>query len=315
MSKVGVIIPCYGSMYTIRPVVEDILRNTAEMYSVRIILVNDNSPDGVWREIVKLCEDYSNVIGINLSRNFGQQSARMAAIPYVEGEYIVFMDDDGQHDPAYIPAMINKLEEGYDIVYASFEKKEQAKWKSAGSDFHQFSSEWLEEKPKGIRTSSFFVVRRYIVNELKNYPSPSPIIFGYLMKTTQNIATIPVPHKARIQGASGYNFQKLIQLWVNAVTSFSIVPLRLSSCLGFVSAGIGMVAMVVVVARKILQPEIAAGYTSIIAVFLFFSGIMLLMIGLLGEYLGRMFMTINHVPQYVIKEVICNQFEGDKNNV
>lgn len=313
MKNVDVIIPCYGSAYTIRPVVEDILQNMARMFSVRIILANDHSPDEVWSEIKKLCKDYPNVIGINLARNFGQQSARMAAITYVNGEYIVFMDDDGQHDSAYIPNMIEKLEEGYDIVYASFEQKKQAKWKSLGSDFHQISSEWLEEKPKGIHTSSFFVVRRYIVNELKKYPSSSPFIFGYLMKTTQNIADISVPHKKRIQGRSGYTLMGLIRLWMNAVTSFSVVPLRCSSCLGFISAGFGMMGIVVVVARKILHPEIAAGYTSIIAIILLFAGIMLLMVGLLGEYLGRMFMTINHVPQYVIKEVIYNCSEEQEN--
>ena len=303
MKKVDVIIPCYRSETTIGPVVDSIISSLSDDFQARIILTNDCSPDGVWKKICDLCNKYDNVIGINLSRNFGQQSARMAAMIYTEGDYVVFMDDDGQHDPEYIPKMIEKMDEGFDIVYASFETKKQAKWKTLGSDFHQITSEWFEEKPHGIRISSFFVVRGYIGNELKKYPSPSPVIFGYLMKTTQNIACIPVPHKARIEGTSGYTFTKLMKLWINAVTSFSVVPLRLSSYLGFFSAAVGMLTFIVIVVRKLIHPEIAAGYTSTIAVILLFSGIVLLILGLIGEYIGRMFMTINCVPQFVIKEV------------
>lgn len=309
MSRVDVIIPCYNSMYSIRTVVEGILENLSEKYDVRVLLTNDSSPDDVWNEIQKLCFEHANVIGINLSRNFGQQAARMAAMKYVEGEYVVFMDDDGQHDPKNIADLIDKIEEGFDIVYASFEQKKQARWKTLGSDFHQITSEWLEEKPKGVRISSFFVVRRYIIDQLKQYSSPSPVIFGYLMKTTQNIGSVTVPHNARIEGTSGYTLKKLMKLWLNAVTSFSIVPLRFSSYLGFASAAFGIFALIVVVIRKILYPRIAAGYTSTIAIILLFAGIVLLMLGLLGEYMGKMFMTINNVPQYVIKEII-NEKEG-----
>jgi len=315
MKKIDIIIPCYGSKNTIRPVVEKIFNSLKGLYNAKIILANDCSPDGVWEEITSLCKEYQQVIGINLARNFGQQAARMAAIEYVQGEYVVFMDDDGQHDSDYIPALIEKIEEGFDIVYASFEKKKQAKWKTLGSNFHQFTSELLEEKPKGVRISSFFAVRRYIIEELKNYPSPSPVILGYLMKSTQNIASISVPHKDRINGKSGYTLRKLIKLWLNAATSFSIVPLRISSYLGFVSAGIGIVALIIIVIRKLIHPEIAAGYTSIIAVILLFAGILLLMMGLIGEYLGRVFMTVNHVPQYVIKEVANIDKKGDVKNV
>lgn len=312
MKNIDIIIPCYGSKNTIRPVVEGIFKTLDGLYNTRIILTNDCSPDRVWDEITDLCKDNQHIVGINLSRNFGQQAARMAAMEYVQGEYVVFMDDDGQHDSDFIPAMINKIDEGFDIVYADFEEKKQAKWKTFGSNFHQLTSEWLEEKPKGVHTSSFFIVKRYLVEELRKYPSPSPVIFGYLMKMTQNITSIPVPHKARINGRSGYTLRKLIKLWLNAVTSFSVVPLRVSSYLGFLSAGIGIVALIIIVIRKLIHPEIAAGYTSTIAVILLFAGILLLMMGLVGEYIGRMFMTVNHVPQYVIKEVVGNKEKGDK---
>ncbi len=313
MKKLDVIIPCYNSQHTIRTVVDGILKATEERFDTRILLSNDHSPDDVWNEIKMLCMEHQNVIGIDLARNFGQQSARMAAIHFVEGDYVVFMDDDGQHDSEYIPKLVEKLDEGYDIVYASFEYKKQAKWKSLGSDFRQITSEWLEEKPKGIHTSSYFVVKRYIVDELKKYPSPSPIIFGYLMKITQNISSVPVPHMARLQGKSGYNLKKLVRLWLNAATSFSVVPLRLASYLGFLSSGIGIAALAIIVVRKLLYPQIAAGYTSTIAVILLFFGIVLIMLGLTGEYIGRMFMTINCVPQYVIKEVVWNKGEEIKN--
>ena len=311
MKNIDVIIPCYNSMHSVKEVVEGIIDNLCGEYQVRILLVNDYSPDNVWEEIRKLCEKHSNVVGINLSRNSGQQSARMAAMAYVEGDYVVFMDDDGQHDSQYISKLIEKLEEGFDIVYATFEKKEQARWKSWGSNFHQVTAEWLEDKPKGIKTSSFFVVRRYIVDQQKEYISPSPVIFGYLMKTTQNIASVPVPHKERIQGRSGYTLKKLMHLWLNAATSFSVVPLRFSSYLGFTSAAVGIVFLIIIVIRKMIYPQIAAGYTSTIAVVLLFSGIVLLMLGLIGEYLGKLFMAVNKVPQFVIKEVINNKERED----
>lgn len=304
MSRIDVIIPCYNSMHSIRTVVEGILENLSEKHNVRVLLTNDNSPDRVWDEIQKLCLEHTNIIGINLSRNFGQQAARMAAMKYVEGEFIVFMDDDGQHDSKYIQNLIEKIEEGFDIVYASFEKKKQARWKTLGSGFHQITAEWFEEKPKGIHTSSFFIVRRYIVDQLKEYTSPSPVLFGYLMKTTQNIGCVTVPHNSRIEGTSGYTLKKLIRLWLNAVTSFSIVPLKFSSYLGFLSATIGIFALTIIVIKKLVYPQIPTGYTSTIAVILLFDGIILLILGLIGEYLGKMFMTINNVPQYVIKDVL-----------
>ena len=255
----------------------------------------------------------SGTVKMTLLTPLGQRRVvvRRATIVIADAD-VVFMDDDGQHDSSFIPAMINKIDEGFDIVYADFEEKKQAKWKTFGSNFHQLTSEWLEEKPKGVHTSSFFVVKRYLVEELKKYPSPSPVIFGYLMKMTQNITSIPVPHKTRINGRSGYTLKKLIKLWLNAVTSFSVVPLRVSSYLGFLSAGIGIVALIIIVIRKLLHPEIAAGYTSTIAVILLFAGILLLMMGLVGEYIGGMFMTVNHVPQYVIKEVVGDKKKGDK---
>lgn len=306
MTKIDVVIPCYNSMHTITPVVEGIFRALPEQFTSKVILVNDCSPDDVWEQIQTLCSRYQNVTGINLSRNYGQQSARMAALSYVDGDYVVFMDDDGQHDPTYIKDLIAKLEDGYDIVYAAFEAKQQARWKTLGSSFHQLTAEWLEEKPKGISTSSFFVVRRYVVDALRKYPSPTPLIFGYLMKTTQNVASIPVPHRSRIQGRTGYTLKKLFDLWLNAVTSFSVVPLRFASYIGLFSAIVGMLALCYIVARKLLEPTIAAGYTSIVAVVLLFAGIILLMLGLIGEYIGRMFMAINCVPQYVVKNVIVS---------
>lgn len=304
MKQISVIIPCYNSEHTIRNVAEGILAHTKGRYLAKIILVNDCSSDHVWDEIRSLGELHKNVIGLSLSRNFGQQSARMAALPYVEGDYVVFMDDDGQHAPAGIISLIEKLEEGYDIVYAAFEKKEQHLWRTLGSNFNRATTEWFAEKPKGIRTSSFFATRKFVVDALADYQSPAPFVFGYLMKTTQNIASVPLAHHERVYGKSGYSLKKLIRLWVTGAVSFSTVPLRLSSIFGFVSAFAGIIGLIVIVIRKLLRPEIPAGYTSMLAVVLLFAGIILLMLGLIGEYIGRMFMTMNHVPQYVVKEKI-----------
>lgn len=302
MKKISVIIPCYNSEKSIQEVVQGIVKATEGIFEMQVILVNDGSVDCVWNKIQEICKRYPSVIGLSLSRNYGQQSARMAALPYLTGEYVVFMDDDGQHDAAYIKRLVDKLEEGYDIVYAYFKKKKEPKFRIWGSDFTRKMVNFITDRPKNVHGSSFFVVRRYVVDELQNYHSPAPVLLGYFMKITKNITEIEVEHHERIYGKSGYSFKTLVNLWMDMFTSFSVIPLRIASMLGFLFSCLGMLIGVAYVIRKLLYPLVPVGYTSLISVILFSSGMLMLMLGMLGEYIGRIFIVLNDVPQYVVKE-------------
>lgn len=286
-----------------------------ERYSLQIILINDSSKDNVWNVIKDICRNHKHVIGLSLSRNFGQQSARMAALPYVDGGYIVFMDDDGQHDPKDIPKLIEKIEEGYDIVYAYFRHKKESLFRKIGSDFARKTVDFIMGKPKEVHQSSFFVVRRFVIDELKNYHSPTPVILGYFMQITKNIAEVELEHHERIDGRSGYTLSKLIRLWMNLFTSFSVVPLRMASLCGFIFSVIGLIMGCVFIVKKLVFHLAPIGYTSLIAVILFSNGILMILVGMLGEYIGRTFIALNDVPQYVIKEKINTTYVEEEENV
>lgn len=308
---ISFIIPCYRSEKTIGVVVDGIKKTVQRIYNYKIILVNDGSPDDVFDIIVELCKDDTNIIGINLSRNFGQQAARMAAIPYVTGNYVVFMDDDGQHPSEGILQLVDALKRGYDIAYAHFKVKQESKFKQFGSWLNRKMTDFLIGKPKEIKQSSFFAVRSYVAKELLHYKSPFPYIFGYFMKTTQNITNVEIQQLPRIEGKTGYTIKKLILLWLNGFTSFSITPLRVSSLLGTIISVLGFLWGIIIIVRKLMIPEIAIGYSSVMAVILFVGGMIMMMLGLLGEYIGRMFISINQIPQYVVKDRInCMEEEN-----
>lgn len=304
METISVVIPCYNSQHSIAQVVDEIRQALSGHFDYQIILADDCSTDGVWLEIQKLCSDDSKIIGLSLARNFGQQAARMAAINYVTGEYVLFMDDDGQHPTEGILPMVNKLREGYDIVYAEFCKKKESFFRILVSALNTKMSEWLIGKPKGIRNSSFFITRKFVVDALKQYQSPFPYLLGYFMSITHNVANVELEHRARIYGKSGYSLKKLLLLWLNGFTSFSVVPLRVADVLGIVMTAIGFIAGIVIGIRRILNPQMPAGYTSIIVALLICTGMIMLMLGLTGEYVGRIFLTVNHLPQYVVRDLV-----------
>lgn len=301
---ISIVIPCYNSEKTIGRVIGEIMENMPEDKEFEIFLVNDNSKDNVWQEIENLCGKYGNVRGISLSRNFGQQAARMAAIQYIDSEYVIFMDDDGQHPADGIMKLIEKAQEGYDIVYARFEHKKTSWFRRMGSDFNTYMTNVLMGKPKDVKQTSFFCVKGFVVDALKEYRSPFPYLFGYFMQITRNIANVDIEHRARMEGKSGYNFTKMLLLWLNGFIGFSVVPLRIASLFGLFSSVIGLIMGVVSVIRKMLNPEIILGYTSTIVVILFMGGIILMILGLFGEYIGRILVTVNKVPQYVIRDKV-----------
>lgn len=303
---ISVIIPCYKSAVFLEKVIDELKvefeRN--KEYSYQIILVNDCSPDNTFEIIKNICKNDRNIVGINLSRNFGQAAAKLAALPYVDGEVAVFMDDDGQHPAKGIFSLVDKINDGYDVVYAKFENKKHSWFKRVTSRLHRKIEEWTGNKPKGIFLSSFTAWSRFAVDSISNYHSPFPSAGSFLYNITTKIANVNIEHRERISGYSGYTLKKLFNLWLTTFTNFSIVPLRMASLAGVICSCFGFIFGIIVVFRKLINPSISAGYTSTIAIILFLGGMIMMLLGLLGEYIGRIYMTLSNLPQYVVRETI-----------
>ncbi len=301
---VSVCIPCYRSAKTLPKVAEELRQAFAahEGYDYQLVLVNDGSPDDTYEVIRRLCREDKNIVGVDLSRNYGQAAAKMAALAYVTGDAVVYMDDDGQHPAEGIFPMLDKLAEGYDVVYAAFPQKHHSAFKRATSAIYQKFSEWIGNKPKGISVSSFTAWSRMAADAVARYKSPFPAAGLYLNKVTTKVANVPMPHRDRLAGESGYTLGKLVSLAVTALTNFSIVPLRAASFLGVGCSIVGFIAGAVTVIRKLVNPRIAAGFTTTIAVQLFVGGVIMMILGILGEYVGRIYMTVSDMPQYNVRQ-------------
>lgn len=301
---ISIIIPCYRSAATLPSVVAEIQQVFSERpeHDYQIILVNDCSPDDTFGTICELCEQDKKIVGVNLSRNYGQDCARLAGLPFVKGECVISMDDDGQHPAAGIFVLVNKLVEGYDVVYAYFNHKKHSLFKKFTSKIYGKLMEAVGVQPKGIITSSFFAWSRFAVEELKKYHSPTPSAGPYLMKVSSRFANVNILHRERLAGESNYTLGRLVNMAITGLTNFTVVPLRVASILGMVLAVIGFISGIFVVLRKIIYPQIAMGYTSIMAVILLLGGIILIVQGLLGEYIGRVYMMLSDMPQYTIRE-------------
>ena len=303
--KLSFVIPCYNSSLTIEGVVKEIqsVILSLEISSYEIILVNDGSPDDVWDKIQQLSGD-DRIIGINLSRNFGQHAALLAGYASASGDLVVSLDDDGQTPIEELQKLLCKIDEGYDVVYAYYDEIKQNGFRRFGSWMANKMSHVFIGSPKDFKGSSFYVAKKYIIEEIVRYNYPYPYLFGLVYRTTHSVGNVLTHHRKRVSGQSGYTFKTLMKLWMNGFTAFSVKPLRIGTCMGVVTSAFGFVVAMIIVIRKIINPDIAAGWSSTISIIMIIGGLILVMLGLLGEYIGRIYICINKTPQYVIKEKI-----------
>ena len=304
MMRVSLVIPCYNSSKSIGLVVDEIRNviSTREEYEYEIILVNDCSADNTKDAIKGLCKSDNRIRGINLAKNFGQHAALMAGYAVSTGDLVVSMDDDGQTPAGELFSLIDKLNEGYDVVYASYENKKHDFFRNFGSRINTMMAELLIDKPKDIQVTSYFVIKRFIIDEILRYKNAYPYVLGLVFRTTKNIANVPVTHRERSAGKSNYNIKKLVSLWMNGFTSFSVKPLRIATAIGLICAFLGFAFAIYTIVQKLMNPNMLAGYSSLMSVQLFLGGIILMVLGLIGEYIGRIYISINNSPQYVIRE-------------
>ena len=302
---ISVVIPCYRSENTI----EDVVKSLIETFKLRkekyeIVLVNDGSPDNVWEKIKGLKDKYkSKIVAVNLTKNFGQHAALLAGYKISKGDVVISMDDDGQTDPRAIWKLIDKLDEGYDVVYAKYPENKESLFRRIGSDLNNKMSEILIDKPKEIKGTSFNAIRRYVLEDMIRYDKSYPYIGGLVFRATNNIADVEIEHIERKQGKSGYTLGKLLSLTMNGFTAFSIKPLRIASFLGIFFSICGFIYAIIIVIRKLSNVNVQLGYSSLMSALLVIGGLIMFLLGLIGEYVGRIYIGINNSPQYVIKEI------------
>lgn len=312
MEKLSFVIPCYRSENSVGQVIERIVNtvNNDGRYDYEIICVNDYSPDNTLDCLKEIARDNTKVKVIALSRNFGQHSALMAGFNYVVGDIVVCLDDDGQNPPEEMFKLIDKLNEGYDLVSAKYEGEKRSFIRRIGTKISFAMSSYFINKPKGIDLNSYYVFKRYVLDEVIKYKNAYPFVHGLILRITRNMANVVIGHDDRIEGSSGYSFKKLFALWMNGFTAFSEKPLRLAAIIGWITAFLGFAYGIFIIIRKIIIPDIAVGYSSIMAVMLFLCGMIMLFMGLLGEYIGRIYISLNNAPQFAVKEVInCDKKE------
>lgn len=301
--QLSIVIPVYRSELILPRLVEQVseqMREAGLAENFELILVNDASPDNSWGVIRSLAAAYPFIRGVSLRRNFGQHNAIMAGLNHVRGDLVVLMDDDLQHPPQAIADMVRALNEGYDVCYTRYLNRQHAAWKKLGSRFNDWVATRLLNKPRGLYLSSFKAIRREIADEIIKYDGPYAYVDGLILDTTRSITTIDIEHQARDEGEGNYNLRRSLSLWLKMATSFSVVPLRLATLMGFALAALSALMIIFVIVQKILHPELPAGWASLIATVLFIGGMQTMFIGLIGEYLGRAYLKLNRKPQFVV---------------
>lgn len=302
------VIPCYRSEKTINIVINEIIATVSQKpeFDYEIITVNDSSPDGVYEVLKKLAVKNHRVKVINFSKNMGKHAAVLAGYAVARGEYIVDLDDDYQ-SPVYELWKLLKPVQDDECDYATakyYEKKESA-FRRLGSSLNLLMSSIMLDKPNNLRFENFSILKYFVCKEMIKYKNPYPYIEGLVLRITNRVKTVEMEQRDRgDNNKTGFTLIKSVSLWTNGLTAFSVKPLRISSLLGMLFALCGFIWGVYIIVHRLLNPDMVAGYSSIMAVVLFTSGIIMLLLGMIGEYLGRIYICINASPQYIITETI-----------
>ena len=309
MTKISFVIPCYRSEKTLKGVVAEIEEAMAKMQDKtwELVLVNDCSPDDTMGVIRELCAGNERITGIDFARNFGQHSALMAGMRETTGDIVICLDDDGQTPPSEAYKLIGALEDGADVAYAKYGHKKHSLFRNFGSFVNDKMAEFMLDKPKELYLASYFAAKRFVINEMLRYENSYPYVMGLVLRTTRNIVNVEVEHRSRSVGESGYTLSRLLGLWMNGFTSFSVKPLRIATMLGCFFALAGFIYGVVIIIQHFVLPDRVMGFASIISLIAFFGGMVMIMLGLIGEYIGRIYICMNASPQYVIKERIKHE--------
>lgn len=300
----SIVVPVYNGAATVGALV-DALSALRPEGGIEIVLVNDGSPDNSG----EVCRAIAAAATVPLTyvehaRNFGEHNAVMTGLRHARGDYVITMDDDLQNPPEEVVRLYDHARLGrFDVVYTRYAVKEHEGWRNLGSRFANWVADQLMDKPKGLYLSSFRCMSALAVREVVKYSGPYPYIDGLLMQVTQRLDSIEVKHFARAEGRSNYTLKRLVRLWMNLATNFSILPLRLAVIAGAAMGGLGLLAALYVILEG-LSGHTPSGWASLMTVTLLIAGVQFLILGVLGEYVGRAFMSANGKPQGVVREVL-----------
>lgn len=304
------VVPLYHSAETITDVVHDIQALSIEG-GHEIVLVNDGSTDRtreVCLDLIRRAPADAPLVPILLvehTRNFGEHNAVLTGWRHASGTHIVNLDDDGQNPPREAVRLWQEARaRGLDVVFGHYPEKKHSAWRNFGSWFTNKMTDWAVDKPHGFYLSSFRCVTAFVATQVAEYRGPYPYIDGLLLQVTQRIGSIDVQHEARKAGTSSYTLRRLVRLWLSAWVNFSLLPLRVATLLGLTLALLGLSGFAWVVYLYYTDTGPSAGWGSLMAALLVFSGMQLVLLGLIGEYVGRMFLAVNQRPQSVIRELV-----------
>jgi glycosyltransferase involved in cell wall biosynthesis len=303
--ELSLVIPVYNGSRTVGPLVEQ----TAKIFgstTFEIVLVNDGSEDDSEKVCAQLVERFpQNVTFVHLSRNFGEHSAVLAGFTHARGRYVAVLDDDGQNPPEEVVRMLDELKrKNYDVVYGHYIEKKHSWFRNLGSRFNDRIATLMLHKPKDLYLSSFKVMNRFLVNEIIKYRGPYPYTDGLIYRVTRNIGQIPVEHRVSQSGPSRYTFRRLVRLWLNMFLNFSIKPLRISVYVGLLASCLSLLSLIAILIDKLwITKNVTLGIPTVLGSVVFFSGIQLMILGLVGEYLGRLYLDQTGTPQFVVRYV------------
>lgn len=309
MEKVSFIIPCYNSELFIENTINELqesINKDFKKYETEIILINDSSKDNTFIKIEEISQKNKNVIAIDMAKNFGQHGAIFAGLSQAKGDIIVCLDDDGQTPPNEAIKLVNSLDENTDVVYAKYKNKKHNKFRNFGSKVNDYMAHSLLGKPNELFISSYFAMKKYVKDELLKYTNPYPYLEGLVLRTTNKIKNVEINHRERKIGKSNYTLKKLLHLWVNGFTSFSVKPLRLAIVCSFIFVISAMIITIAIIINKLRNPAVPLGWSSTMVVILIVGAALAFILGLIGEYVGRIYISINNSPQYVIRKVTKN---------
>ena len=309
MTRLSIVIPVYNAEKTIESLCNTLIDLYGKKFSLEIVLVNDNSRDSTHLICLRLHEKQRGVITyIRLARNFGEHSAVMAGLNHATGDFCVVMDDDFQNPPEEVGRLVDEIGKGFDVVYTHYAAKRDSLFRNMGSRFNDKMANIVLRKPANLYLSSFKIMNRFLVNEIIKYTGPDPYIDAIILRSTANIGRVEVRHENRTHGSSGYTLGKLISLWGNMVVSYSLIPLRILGVVGLVMTIVGCyVGISTYIDYLLPQLQDPTEYETLTAVTTFFRGFQFLAVSVVGEYVGRIYLSLNSDPQFVIREKFSSQ--------
>ena len=304
----SIVVPVYRGAATL-PRLLAALSKLRPQGGIEVILVNDGSPDNS----AEICAELVRTSPVALTyvehaRNYGEHNAVMTGLRQAAGAYVITMDDDLQNPPEEVLRLYDHARlGGWDVVYTRYVDKRHSRWRNLGSRFANRVADRLLDKPRGLYLSSFRCMSSMVVRAVTRYSGPYPYVDGLIMEVTQRIDSIEVSHLPRADGQSNYNLRRLVRLWLNLATSFSLAPLRIATLAGAVLAMLGAVGAVLVIAEALIRRDTPSGWASTMIVLLLVSGVQSLILGVLGEYVGRTFLSANGKPQGTVRTIQRNR--------